>query len=152
MIGNYKRGPGNYKSSYLTTIIKKTDEIVNNSTTFQYDEYLQFKTRLNTTYNVTLKFIFQSSTTADLKYRLEIPFGGVADRIQGEWQHGPQNTSAWTTSQFIPGQGDKRIISVHGIITTASTEGSIKMEWAQNTLHASDTTIYAGSLMTVVEA
>ncbi len=74
-MGNYKTGPGNYKSKYLVTIVKKDNQIVNNSSTMVNDNELFCPLKPNRTYNFQLTFFCAVFGASDFKYDFTIPSG-----------------------------------------------------------------------------
>lgn len=137
------------------TIRKASDEVVNNSTTFQDDDHLRFPLNdpVSTRWAIDGFIFYDSSTTADIKLQMTIP-------TNAEWRGsflglGPAVTTgvgdmdsggSFSTSAFnIGGRGigTFNVIRIIGTATVSATgvPGSLVVQWAQATLDAVNTRI-----------
>jgi len=127
---------------------KVADEIVNNSTTFQDDDELFFTLEANAVYEGNLHVVYNSGTTPDLKWQFTKPSGAT----QTDWSFLGYSTASALTygtggeSATAGGLGGKTTADAYGLITTTNA-GTLRLQWAQNTANASNTTIYAGSYL-----
>lgn len=134
---------------------KTADETVNNSDTLQDDDHLVLALVANKTYVVRGLLFADSGTTPDIKIAFTKP---------------ASSTYYWTTSQPVSsvatlpatqsggvrrttdsqvlgtvGAGTAVAVQLAGIIRTAGTAGNLTLQWAQNTVDASDTKMLADS-------
>jgi hypothetical protein len=132
---------------------KAADETVNNSTTFQDDDTLQFDTVLGQHWEVVVVLgVSQASATPKIKIRWEKSTGTL---YEGSWyMAGEDDDGADTVSAgFALNGGDMVIQTVAcsnvGVMirTTMSAvpTGTVKLQWAQNVADASDTKVLTGS-------
>ena len=134
-------------------VIKAANETVNNSTTLQADDELLLTFSRNCIHVVRASIIHNSNSTADFKFRfnettgsvgataafdvIAIPAGGAGLTIQ----------SGTVGTVFTgEGAGADRAMVVQGWISLGGTNnGTLKVEWAQNTADASNTQVKANS-------
>jgi len=135
-------------------VIKKADEIVNNSATLQDDDELFVALPANKIYLFALFLYGRGNTSADMKQAFTIPSGAVGDRLDGNWtSQGPfdnvvniTTTNVLGTSNTTDGQ-----IALYGRVVMAGTAGNLQMQWAQNVATVGDTTVLKGSTLIVWE-
>jgi hypothetical protein len=127
---------------------KAADEIVNNSTTFQNDDDLFLSLEANAVYLGELHLLYNTGSTPDLKYQFTKP----ASCTLADWSFIGYSTAGALVYGFggeaisIGGTGAKLTADAWGLITTTSA-GVLQLQWAQNTLNASDSTLMAGSYL-----
>ncbi len=150
-MGNYKRGSGNYKSSYLTTTVKTSNQTVNNDTTFQSDTQMVHALKPNRTYSMFFPLMFSSNATADIKVKWLIPTG--ASGKMGRSQSSPQVLNSITSSTILGGTNGNtnRCCVLYGFIIMGSTAGNMQFEWAQGTADVSDTIVLQGTQLILTE-
>lgn len=130
-------------------VIKSANEIVNNSATYQDDNELAIAAAAGITYGWSLAVFSTSGTTPDIKMQMTAPSGT-------SWGYGMRmayNTAG--TFEFNPftggilgatyGAGSVIQAAAEGTFVTGGTAGTLRLQWAQNTANASDTTVHAGS-------
>lgn len=131
-------------------VVKSADEIVNNDSTLQNDNELAFAVAANSIYRFQMWFRYTSNTTADIKNAFTLPAGAVANGVS--W--GLSVASAIVQVMDVSGSWGGQNATVtwvftEGLIITAATAGTVQLQWAQNTPDVSDTTVLAGSVLSV---
>lgn len=124
---------------------KAADEFVNASTTLQDDNDLQFPIGANEVYIVEGCLWITSNTSADFKMAVTIPTGAtmqwelfinVGTTVTDELRGTVSGTSDSTGSSFT-----NTVCRFRARVTNSSTAGDVKIQWAQLTSHASNTTV-----------
>lgn len=130
-------------------IVKKTDEIVNNSTVLQDDDELFVPLNINKTYSYRLVLMVNSSTSADFKYGFSIPSGATGLRSDGTVTSGSSaGLVDITVTDPISQLGEtNRVTFVFGRIIMGGTPGNALVQWAQNTAEVLDTKLLQGSAL-----
>jgi hypothetical protein len=144
---------------------KSADEVVNNSTTFQADNHLFLAVEANKVYDGRLMLAYRAINNIDLKWRLTYPTGATLAYAMMAPESGTNQTDTEGDVGW-PGQGLAASPTVGGVagshntgggtsiivgmiveftLVVSSTAGSLALEWAQNTLTASDLTVLSGS-------
>ncbi len=150
-MGNYKRGSGNYKSSYLRTVVKTTDQIVNNSTVVISDTQLKMSYKANKAYHIFLNMHFLGDATADLDHRFT--HGSAIQAERGVIASTAQSTTLMSTERKDNAGGlttERNAIYI-GVFESDNENGILQLQWAQNVAVASDTTMKAGSYLMMAE-
>jgi hypothetical protein len=150
------RNPNGDVLGVTPLFVRKTaDEIVNNSSTLQDDDHLTLSISANATYVVEAMFIYDGTTTADVKLSWVGPSGATLDWVRGgldsgaaaaagSMNQGYQSISG-TPSLGTIGIGTKMAATPKGLLKTSSTAGTFKLQWAQNTADPTNTTMYTNS-------
>jgi hypothetical protein len=139
----------------LVLIYKTADEVVNNSTTYQDDNHLLYALAATGEWEFELNLWFESGTTPDIKYQMIGPTGLVGYvSATGLNTAGAENDAvnygfAATISHAGQGIGTIRHSRLKGYIRTTGTSGNLQLQWAQNSLSATDTTLHRGSTLKV---
>lgn len=140
-----------------TSVIKTADEVVNNSAVLQDDDHLLFTTTANTNYTIRLRVLFEvANATADFKYQLT--HAGTTTRVRRFITRAAAAQTSATIPTAAPAtafdstdqaltatQAGTGFIREDIILQVGGSGGVLKMQWAQNTQHASDVTVYEGS-------
>lgn len=148
---NYKRGPGNYKSSYLVTVLKKADQIINDENTPTNDTELFVPLKPNRSYCFQLQFFASVKPASDFRFGFTIPSG--ASGVKGnEFSHPPddQTTEDIVDIQNVTCSDITAFWVISGTVTTGSTAGNLQFTWAQSTSVVEDTKVLKGSMLMVV--
>lgn len=132
----------------MSLIVKAPDETVNNSAALQDDDDLLFAVAANESWQFEGTFFWTGNGTADLKLTFAGPAGSA-----GAWavEQDPLDATAEAdgdelgTTGLLSGTSGRRKVHFWGAIANGANAGSLKLQWAQNTADASDTTIHAGS-------
>jgi len=132
-------------------VVKKLDEIVNNSSTLQNDDELLVALDANKLYGFLLTCIYTSAGIADFKWGWSVPAG-----VTMEWQVVSLVNSAalnQTQTKALNGLGVtiETMETFSGVIRVGATAGNVNLQWAQNTANASDTTMERGSFLVTWE-
>lgn len=143
--------------SSIEMIVKASDETVNNSTTLQDDDELVVSVASNETIYFEMHVIVNSNTTADWKMAFTVPSGatlswngisGIIINTNGS-PAGNADIEAGGTSDFQGGAGANQVHTIIGHVINSTTAGNLQLQWAQNTLDASDTIVRAQSRLMV---
>lgn len=132
-------------------ITKAADETVNNSTSYQDDDELILPVLANEQWFIICAVRSISSNTADIKLQWTLPAGAVWRGDRRFWNESSvaQNHPHLdlTSGTAMAGQVSASFSGVHyiGILTVAGTAGDVALQWAQNTLEASNTVVKASS-------
>lgn len=131
---------------------KTANETVNNLATLQDDDHLTTTIVNGAVYHFDLRLHYTSGTTPDLKIGWSFPtsttmaWAGVDSDTAGAVR------IAGNLSQLsvpaICGSGTDLTAHYTGIVVAGSS-GTFKLQWAQNTLTATNSTIYAGSYLLI---
>jgi hypothetical protein len=142
---------GFYPLPVWNFIPKTADETVNNSDVLQDDDVLQFAVSNGVTYCVRLSVFFAADFSADFKFSLAGPAITAAHiRYQSVYgttgSFGILNALGGTASITGSGGTAEGHIWIEATFTP-SAGGTFKLQWAQNTAHVSNTTVYKGSYL-----
>lgn len=143
-----KRIPAHHPTS---VVVKSADETVNNSTTMQSDDELTFTVAANSVYTVKAIIRYDSGATPDFKFQWIAPtaatIDGVAHVADSSYTAAgaviAESTAITTTAGL--GAGMPGPILCDFTVMTGANAGSVTLQWAQNTLDASDTKVLADS-------
>ncbi len=133
--------------------VKTVTETVNNDT-LQDDNKFTF-TALTGTYEMEMRLMITSDTTADWKFAFTVP---ASTTVTESHMSDIQSTSAWSSSSSSGGAGSAQAVAtptgtalfvLHAIFTI-TTLGVVTLQWAQNTTTGgTDTSVLAGSTMRI---
>jgi parallel beta-helix repeat protein len=163
VIGTIFNDSGNTLIDYGTTLLrvqKASNEVVNNSTTYQDDNELLLALEPGAVYEFEAFIIYDASTVADGKFKFTTPSGATTN-----WRIDAPNTGAASANAVATatygvivagngfsvagvGVGTKVVARTKGNITMSTTAGNVVLQWAQTNLEATDMTVYAGSWLT----
>lgn len=138
--------------------VKTASETVNNSTTLQDDDHINnIPFKANTAYFIRGFFIITSSAVADIKLQIVVSqtpqAGNWVTKISASGNNVIGLVSGYGSTQALSTQGTVDFCTVEGyLLTHASNAGTIKLQWAQNTLEASNSQLHSGSHLELVEA
>jgi len=133
-------------------IVKSVDEIVNNSNTPQDDDELSVPLNANKTYAYILYIQVISPSAADFKHTFSIPTGATGLRSFGAWSSQSFNSTFDITGVASSAtNGANQWLAFTGSVKTIGTAGNLTLQWSQNVVDASDTTLEAGSYLLVWE-
>lgn len=140
-------GGGSSGTPNLKTVVKTTNETVNNSATLQNDDELKFSIGADETW--TYRFVLQanSGTTPDFRFAVTAPSGATC-RVayidpEGATSNGQYGCGVSTTT--VSGNGGVDVYEITGAVTNGANAGDVTLQWAQFTANASNTIVYAGS-------
>jgi hypothetical protein len=142
------------------TVAKTANQIVNNSVALVNDAALVAPLpAANTYYLVSIPVRYTSSTTADIKFSLTLPagatgfLGGPGLTTAAAGQTGDADFEAVTIPAVRPfggaGGATFTLTVLRATVLTAGTTGNCQLQWAQNTLDATNTTVFAQSMMKI---
>lgn len=143
-----------YRRSMFAYVRKTADETVNNSTALQNDDHLLVALPTAGTFGFQMVLFYDSSTTADFKAAFTMPagatmlWGGVGPATTAGSSVGDGQFLTTTVSgTAIPyggagtGTTNTLMLVVNGEITMGGTSGNLQLQWAQNTLDATNTVV-----------
>lgn len=139
------------------SVVKPSDQTLNNSTTLTNDTALLFAMDANSTYLFEGIVTYSSSTVADFQLDFTVPSGASGRRTMNYISSTSSscfsaslnfNGGTITASATgIGGTGATCDVPIKGYITTTGTAGNFQVLWAQNTGEATDTKVLAGSYL-----
>lgn len=138
-------------------VVKAADETVNNSATFQSDNELVLAVVANATYLLDMHVLYQSGTTPDLSIAFSVPAGttmawsphGLDQLVSGNAGNVFLTKLSEAQGAGLGGAGTTTPVAARicGLVQVSSTAGNLQFRWAQLTINASNTTVFAGSWM-----
>lgn len=129
--------------SNLITIIKKADESISNDDVLHNDNELFFSGEANKIYTGRFLLYNTKDNLVGVKYKFTLPVGAT---IRGSSPVTEPGTSDLSLDRAIGGgNGTQQIHSQDIRIIMGSTSGLIRLQWAQNVIDPSTTTINKGS-------
>jgi len=147
-----RRQAGVWMEAYPLFVRKATEtQVVNASTVFVNDSHLVLPVQVNGVYDVSGLWVYDSGTTADIKWQWTAPAGATMPRwtVQGlDNAVGTQvgNFSAvpgaaLTSTMTRNGAGIGTFVAVRmtGLLVVAGTAGNLQLQWAQNASEAVNT-------------
>ena len=144
----------NVTNAYNVYIRKPSDETVNNSTTLQDDDDLQFAVGAGESWEVlVLLQVTQTSQTPDIKFNWDYGAGtgstyttywGANTATGGSLLNVGQAISTSFSIDHVLATGIPIVLRVLAFVTTA---GTLKLQWAQNTATVADTKVLANSIL-----
>lgn len=147
-------GDGN-ASGIHTKVVKKVDDVVNNSTAFRNDTEMFFTGEANKVYSFTLMLRMNSPASAGLKMDWTLPSGATAVRTKEgfRWIFGdfPSLMDDLTTAITFNTTGAEEQVQMYANVTMGSTSGLVRFRLAQGTAQSVDSKILKGSTMLVYE-
>ena len=147
-------------------VVKIADETVNNSSAFQDDDHLFFPVTASRTYEFQMCAPLQGvNVNADAKFQWTVPAGTTmrwapalditaTNNVQSYWIAGTSATtplgllteaSTVTAGSFNGTTG----VCFQGTVTSSSTTGNVRLQWAQNLAGATDLKLLAGGWLRV---
>ena len=132
-------------------LLKTADEAVDSGgtgSTLQDDDELTFELVANATYMLHGNLRINAHTTPDFKFQWSLPASAIVDghvtAFDGSADETVLNFNE-TAATSIAGVSADGSMSMAGVIITAGTAGTAVLQWAQVTPDANDTTVKAGS-------
>lgn len=161
----YKTSGDEVPASYIQNLIndvrpifarKTVDETVTNATTgttLQNDDELFVSVAASTVYRFECNLGISTPTTTDFKCLFTFPAGltmkyTLVCTTAGAAALFPFNLDQ-TTTVTIEGNAAVQGAVFTGIIIVGATAGTLQLQWAQGTATASNTTVQAGSYLTL---
>lgn len=149
-----------YTRSVFTYVRRSAAQVVNNSTVLVNDNTLLSALPTAGTFGFRSIIFYDASTTADIKFAFTIPAGatmewgingmattGAAGVGDGTWLTATASGTAIPVGGSGVGTGMKAVMD--GEITMGGTAGNLQLQWAQNTIDATNTSVHAGSRLEV---
>jgi len=134
-------------------------QVVNNSTALVPDSHLLLPVQINGVYEVTGLAVWDSGTTADIKFSWTGPAGatmprwtvmstdtGVATQV-GNYNSAPAAALGSTLARNGAGIGTFVAGLIKGLLVVAGTAGTLTLTWAQNALEVVNTRIKTDSYL-----
>lgn len=135
---------------------KTADETKNSDATLANDTDMQVTVAANTTYLFEGALFFNSNSSPDIQFGINIPSGRV-----DVGQHTVQSATNTTktaifhtvdaSAQTMATNGTDFISVLSGTVEIAGTGGTVAMMWSQQTSNAADTIMYEGSFIKLTE-
>lgn len=136
------------------TVNKLADETIQSDNTLNTDTELVFLATASTKYAIRGRVFFDTSATADFKYRFN--YTGTYTTFRGRVSHILPGTTASvplmevaipTTTVSAAGTGTTGGFVEIDAILHVTNAGSVLFQWCQDTSNASNTTVLAGSYL-----
>jgi len=125
---------------------KTVDETVNNTAVLQNDDVLFVSVEANAIYSTTLMIHYTSGATPDLKVALTYPTGLTARwRQLGYFAAALQSVQSTEAGTSALDGGTAWTVEYKGLVVVGANAGTLQLQWAQNTMNASNTSVLAGS-------
>lgn len=135
-------------------VVKTVTEAVNNSTTLQNDDELFLAVAASTNYRFLARFLYTSSTTPDIKFGFTYPVLATATYTLTGIAAGTATLAAFHQTETSVGAlegGTATACTMIGTWMIGANAGTVTLQWAQNTLNASNTQVLAGSFLELVK-
>lgn len=135
------------------TARKTANETINAVGALQNDDELLVAVEASCVYHFELRINYTSGTTPDLKIGWTYPTGttirwsGVDSDTAGAVRITGNLTE--TSTPAICGSGSDLMAVYTGMVITGVTAGTLQFQWCQNVSNASNSTVYAGSFLTI---
>ncbi len=150
-MATYKRGSGNYKSSFINVIITKVDSTRTSTTTVADHAELVFTLRPLKRYYGYLYIRFKSNAVPDMKVTFKaITASERAIYIFGE-SVTPLSEIAFGIDTMITTDDNVQNQKINFFIETGATVSPLQFQWAQNTSSGDQSVIYESSTMVIFE-
>jgi hypothetical protein len=141
----------------ISIVRKTTSQIVNNSTTLVDDSQLQLALFANETVYFEAVIRYSGDSTADIKIAFVAPAGAtIRWDNYGSVYIASSDVIIVSNAEVIEGAtrvfgaaAGVRTINIRGYAQMGSTSGPLKMQFAQNSADASDTTVFFNSVLKV---
>jgi hypothetical protein len=143
--------------------VKTANEVINNNSSFHDDNSLYIDIAANGIYQfeVLLMVTHTGGGTAGFKAQFTAPSGATAH--SHVFRNTNSNSVFYTINQVntlilnnesgvITGSGDFNVLRANGIIINGSTAGTLKLQWAQYSATAINTSVMAGSYLKLIKA
>jgi len=135
-------------------VFKTANKVINNSATYEDDNHLFLPVEANTSYRFELLLFVVTDSTGKFKYQFTAPSGTVITNGQnfygttaaGSYSSGSFGTALTNCLSGNPQFNDAFVLA-KGIITTSTTAGTLKIQWAQSTANASNCLVAAASYL-----
>ena len=157
-------GSGNWREVSTGTTgpkVQIVDQTVNNTTTYTSSTYLQAELAASSTYHIKATLEYKSNTTPDFKAGFTGPTGltgaliGIGNFVSAVTVITDRGDLSTPSSTFavsgISGGTTSDILIIEGIAHVSTTAGTLILQFAQNTMNASNTTLVAGSQLQVTK-
>lgn len=129
---------------------KTSDETVNNSAALQNDDDLLMALAANEVWAFEAYLIYTTPATPDIKFAFTVPagatlqWGTVAYDSAGVLVQVDVSASG-TSKDFV--DGTSYSIFIQGVVLNGANAGNLQLQWAQNTMNASNTKVLTGSYL-----
>jgi hypothetical protein len=136
------------------SVLKSVNETIQSSTVLQDDDELFFAVGANERWEFEFVIGYDASAAADFKFALGLPLNGGASG------HVESLVVGANVTEFLPdlqvstfsagsGTGPSNIepVRIRGFYVGGITAGNVKLQWAQTTSEATNTSVRAGSFL-----
>jgi hypothetical protein len=134
--------------------VKQVNESVISTNALQDDDELTFPIGPNEEW--TYRFVVQAnaSTAADIRFAVSAPSGAVCNNATQEAENAASDAqvTCGITSSLLNGSGAAELYEITGRVLNGPTAGNVTLRWAQFTINASNTIVYAGSYVQAVRS
>ena len=140
--------------SNKATVIKQSDETVNNSDALQNDDELLYALTANQQIAFELLLLYNTTNAAGLKIGWTVPAGATLT-WGGTWYNNTgdpvtvANYTAASTAAFYGSSTAPQVARVHGYITNGATPGNLQLQWAQYAATAVNSKVLKGAKLEI---
>jgi hypothetical protein len=146
-------GGGGAGLNFISTV-KQVNESVISSIGLQDDNELTFPIGANEEWSYRFVIQANSNAAADLRFAVTAPSGAICQVAfsdpEGSTSVGQYGCGVTSTS--VPGNTAVDLYEIVGTVQNGATPGNVTLQWAQFTLNASNTIVYAGSYVNAVRS
>ncbi len=150
-MATYKRGSGNYKSSFINVITKEADQQVTSSETMVDDNKLFFKLGNTRRYSGILFLRLDAEAAPDMDFT----FKAITGTSYAEFEIGTATTAqtpaAFGVEHTLTTSGAIQTLYITFQLRTGSAGGTLQFQFAQGTSDAATTKVKQGSMLMVIE-
>ncbi len=149
-MGSYKRGSGNYKSSYINVFTKPIDTSITSDNSVNDDPHLKMVLKPSTRYSGYMNLAINSGSTPDWHQTFKLISGSVGAYF-GTVGVAMFDVKTFGTNLPIATTGNVQLHFLVFFVETGTAGGTLQFQWAQQNSDAGTTTLKKGSMMIVFE-
>jgi hypothetical protein len=145
---------GKVNQPKFTVVKKDKTETRISTSSFATDAKLFFAAEASSNYAFRCMVFFDTAAAADFKFQLIGPSGATTRYM---WEALPPGAAAYSniggntafsSSQSVLGAGTSGgYVQINGVVYSGTTAGEVALQWAQDTLTASNTSVLKGSYL-----
>jgi len=147
---------GKFRAAILSSLItevrvvpatKSADQTIISNSTLQNDTELAVAVAASTNYDFKLVLLYNSGVTPDLKFGWTYPVGTTMRYSMQGYTGGVVQSFRIIETDVVALDGNASSLSCvcEGTVFVGATAGTLQLQWAQNTLTASNSSVLLGS-------
>ncbi len=150
-MATYKRGSGNYKSSFMRVKIKTVGQGRTSTVTLQDDDELKFTIKKDHRYFGFARLLVKAHADADFKLTFKATVGGAAYQTYSYESSAVVAPIAFGSSKTYTTDDTVQTVSVQFWVKPTA-DADLILQWAQVTSDANSTNVQEGSMLVIFEA